>query len=304
MQKFIFGSLVWSLTLGTTLASDWVSYRENAISNSESIRQFDVLMKVTAFDTGAKKQVKRSIRIALDFDRKLCFCLDVMESEDPTDSKKSAKTLVRVAIQNDKIGRIKRYPGQGYVATTDLQSTLNEIGVPDPRCVGLGSFPQPFSQKGMETGFESYVTHRARTTDRKGAPREEKITHARDYTRIWFPSTTARAEYDFEPKTSMPLRYVQLILNGNSFVRLQEEDYTWKDVEGVFVPKSVLSSRVLERSKLGVVIGEELITGNMHWFTVNEPISKSLLDLNLVDDLSKLVKLVDPVPTGADTLRE
>lgn len=295
--------LIVILTSGYVRSNDWLSYRDNAISNAEVIRQFDVLIKLEEFGLQGNKKLTRWIRLAIDFDRSQCFCFDLHELDDTQRTNANVRqTRSIVAILDGKSGIIREYPSGNSGPLHSFSRSLKNLDVPDLRCVGLGRFPEGFSGEGEIKGFEAHVANRARFPDSHGVPRTESVIHNRNHVRILYTNDKAEARYDFDSKSSMPkqISFFQGPLGQR--LLLDEEHFDWTERDGLFLPNLIMKSYVRKRNELGMAIDEDIKSAEVHWFSVNKALDIALLKLELTSELSSLLKLVDPLTCGADSI--
>ncbi len=291
------------LICGPVISSDWLSYREFAISNAEAIRQFDVLLVMEQFSSHENKRLKRRTRLALDFDLNQCFCFDVQEFEDTTiPGAPKVMVLSGHAVFDGKSGIVRRFPGGGSNEVHDLFEILGGVlRIADLRCVGLGRFPETFSFRGELGCFERCVVNRARFPS-SSVEMRETVLQNRNHTRVLFTNDKVEARYDFDGKTSMPTLVATYIGPINQRQFFSEQVFHWKEIEGLFLPISISSNAIKERNNLGIAVKEEFKSADAHWFSVNQPLDRKLINTELPDGLLALMKLVDPAASGADSL--
>lgn len=285
-------------------SSDWLAYREVAISNAEAIRQFDVLLVMEQFSSHENKSLKRRTRLVLDFDLNQCFCFDVQEMEDTTiPSEPKVMVLSRLAVFNGRVGTYRQFPGGGLPEQiNDLFEWLGGVmRIPDLRCVGLGRFPETFSCRGQALGFEQNLKNRARIPV-ANVERYETVLQNRNHTRIVFASDKVEARYDFDGKTSMPTVISTSVGAIDQRLLYDEQVFHWKEIDGLYLPIAISTNAIKQRDNLGVPVKEEFKTAEAHWFSINQPLNKKLLDHADEPSLPKLMKLVDPASSGADSL--
>ncbi len=305
MTSHVMSCLLVLLICAPLRSSDWLTYRECAISNAESIRQFDVLFVVEHFNSDDEKRIKRKTRLALDFDLNQCVCFDVQEFEDGSiPGQPKVITLSKVLIFDAKSGVSRRFPEGVSDNVDNLFLTLGaSLKVADLRCVGLGRFPETFTF-GQQLGcFDRCVRDRAIfPQSSKDVGMRESVLQNRNYVRVLFTNDKIEQRYDFDGKTSMPTAISTYVGAINQRQHFSEQSFSWKEMDGLHLPVSVSVNSVKKRGDLGIVVREEFQSAQMHWFTVNQPLDKELLNVGRQGGLPMLMKLVDPAASGADTL--
>lgn len=106
----------------------------------------------------------------------------------------------------------------------------------------------------------------------------------------------------FDLESLMPTKFNHFNRRANdSPVQGPTFDIRWKAIGDVYVPTKACSRtyRMISAKKEH---GPQYDEYQFHWFSLNEDIDTSILDIELFNDREKMVKLVDPILTGADSL--
>ncbi|MCF7959511.1 MAG: hypothetical protein K9M08_02105 [Pirellula sp.] len=306
-------ALASCLSLAPASGDELTKFKDCAIANASCWRQYDCLIRMDYFqpDDDSDVALTRFIRLAVDFEANQFFCVNISEQR-RGDTKLSIATVGQF---NGKVGYFRSFPGEKNKVEPKLLDVLKNMDIPDLRCVGLLDFPTRFGsaiEGDMET-FDSICSRRNNPASSSGdvlpvvreisSDSEIRFTQKLDRLNVLIGSS-------FDPVTLMPR--TKLITSKREPVSLPETDeyYEWKDLEGTFVPISVIN----ESGPMVSVVNADnpdkkkqrrvlkVVMARVHWFSLNQKIDSDLMNGKLMDDLAKIRSLADPVHTDASDL--
>ena len=258
-----------------------------ALANGTSWRKYDVLIKEATFvreELGSSelqksefpKSFDRSIRLAIDWDEKIVFCLSKTQS---TLQLKELFDLELIA-KSKEFSRWVRYPGgKRRLEPAEMLMILMKPGltVPDIRFVGMQPFPIAFNE-----GFDQQVA----TFQTMPSSDNVKVSRTHDTIQVAInggESTIVRL-YDVK-SLMMKQMYIRLKKDGRMFL---DQEISWIEKDGVFLPVSIIGEKYKPNENV-----TQFSSVSIMWRSVNEMLNPSLFDAKVLDDVKGLEGLVD-----------
>jgi hypothetical protein len=283
--------------------------RTALISNGQTWRQFDILMRSETFvlEPDVSPEVVKNVncttftRVAVDFDKDECFCF--------VSGKHSLADIQfdRVGICKDGNTGIREFPGQAGNLKFGSRELLHTFFVPDLRCLSLQDYPVRFQIDASRGGFDQEVL---RGPHFSPDPTRLRIRSSRqkDSIELLIEGTIGATRLRYHPKTSMPIGIQSFRKSTIPWTLEAREDYTWEERDGVYLPIEIgrdqpdsVDSSTKDIDNLTRYRRAEIV--QIHWLSFNRPLDPKLFELSTVNDISKLRKLIDPVACGADRLK-
>ena len=322
INSFVLILVVAECKFGYAIPNDELAgFRDCAISNAEGWKQYDILIKHEFFqlvtggggegisEDGRLGDGCRTIRFAVDFEKNDCFCFELLEIPPNAEEKSLARRSIgRGYMMVNGVAYSRSFPGgtNGIEGKRmDLQTILKNAGVPDLRCLGLLEFPTEFKDEGVGMSFAMVQKQRTRSDfgpviDRsKVKPMRQNVAEKDGSIQIAMSREGARFAFHFDSKSLMPLLSAASRVVDGVVIPEMEESFSWKEIGGIFVP-TMYQREVTEFVDLVKKSRTSFETVQVHWFSLNEPIDRKLLDPIMIHDLSKLRRLVDQKSLGID----
>jgi hypothetical protein len=288
-------------------------YREATLANSTCLKSFDVNMNFSMFTSkaegGGLSAVEYTARLAVDLDQQSLFGVttcklereagpkedgeasqpankdsSLLESE--KDEKQNTITIMSSLLIHEGKGYDHRLPGvsrfRGQKVEFDTGYKL--LMIPEVRGVGLVDFPEGCNS----LRYAEISKQRAQLIIPQGY---ETQTDLRDST-IAFRARDGdrRLNYSYNTISLQPEKILYELQVDGQWIPEIEEIYSWKEIDGLYVPEQILRSESsIVNSKLTVETYHSL---TISWQSVNQGIDKGLLDPKKVSDLEFLRKLV------------
>ncbi len=275
------------------------------VANFQAVRQFDVLIREDSFEAESDKEDDNGVltvftRLCIDFDKGRCFVC--------TSGKNSVKKeqLELAAICIDKKISQKLIPGTLVQNKGEMRALLNELRVPDIRCLSLDNFSTSFESSTSESrGFEYLASLKSKfaispsMTDLKKSIREEE-SHVVEI--FQGPSFSFRFRSNIE--TLMP-ESVTAVRDVNPPWRDWVEEYEWEEYGGIFVPREISREEFNPPKPEGETPrqGSRIRLLQLHWFSVNEKLDDIRFEESQLSDLKALRRSIDPELLGLDRLK-
>lgn len=288
-------------------------YREATLANSTCLKSFDVNMNFNMFTSkaegGGLSAVEYTARLAVDLDQQTMFGVttcklerearqkvegeatqpaikDSSLRESENDEKHSTITILSSLLIHDGKGYDHRLPGvsrfRGQKVEFDTGYKL--LMIPEFRGVGLVDFPEGCNS----LRYAEISKQRAQLIIPQGY---ETQTDLHDSTIVFRARNgDRRLNYSYNTISLQPERILYELQVDGQWIPEIEEIYSWKEIDGVYVPEQILRSESsVVNSKLTVETYHSL---TISWQSVNQGVDKRLLDPKKVSDLDFLRKLI------------
>jgi len=320
----------------TDVKAELQSYLNAAIANAGSVRQFDVLVRERqSFDNvgleegfnekGAVIERFGLFRICVDLDRMEAGCyqfmgqsvLDLMPVENEGPIQQNYRRIRGVCLdqsRRDGMFFSREFPSsihaQPWRPDEGVESSIfTDLGIPDFRATGvLFGGPMPLAVvRQAATAISLAATGRGQRRDSGDLLTLEIRDERPKGAGIVFLH-----QFKIDKASLMPVQASIRSLTvretpGSPAVgtegEMQGHSTRWKEVDGVFIPVSVQSSENQIEDVNGTKqAGKRLVEFDLHWFSINKPLDRKLLDGSCLADLEALMAVVDPAKCGADAL--
>jgi hypothetical protein len=281
--------------------------------NAASVQSCDVLLRHEVLhDVLGKRIVHQEslTRLIIDFSNQRFLAIRFGQNDSVSDGKQARRVLRFGGHFGDSVFRSTSFSSNVAVQQLDFVNALRElIDIVNIRYVGFRQFPVTYSP---QYDFEALLAASHQLDTMCSVHRVGRDSFEVALKLPFLNGTETRLQsWTFDSKKLVADKYhssISRIEDGKPRVYpVCWESYNWKEYSGVYVPTRINSVRLgAERlGEEGEFMQYEIdVIGELHWFSVNQPIPSEAFDWNCLNNASNAFQMVDPKLSGADSLSE
>ncbi len=295
---------------GDDVALEYRQFEDNLVSNAQRWKKYDVIMDQQFLfriqGNNETKSISRQVRLAIDTEKREVFCFskisregnDSSQDEPKAKGKEAAvtKMMCRLVVAKDNEALIRGFPGPRRSVVDSKRPVYFFIAdeqVPDLRSIGICKFPEPYHTSNL---FDRRAEH---VGTPPGAGEELVGTVSRNANQIGFVMNKKQSrspvfwEKVYDAETLMPDSFEAKRKTDDNPRSIVEEIYFWQEFDGVYVPTSCVADENIYDAN-GNKTQAFFQSVDVMWLSFGEPLDQNLFDPKLHEDVSKLMKLLEP----------
>lgn len=270
----------------------------------------DSFLEVEPLELALLRDVNAWHRIIFDYPNERFYYAVVVNSKLTTFNDPEKEEQIDEASENlimgflvDGDNRLQfRMPNrvQQISEKTPFNQIPKQFSVPDIRLFGISNFGSGDADAlNASLDFLTVGDHISQIHDYKNGTK--KITYRFLDTSGSEGGDGLESDYIIDLENLLTIKIVQaFIKNGERGKTWSTETITWQDINGNWIPKKVKresrSATAINRKPHAHPLDQ---IANIHCFSVNEPLSDELFDIDNIRKLDNLLKMCDPAASGA-----